>query len=258
MTKSKTRTHTSSQPQQWDPVRYQRNVAYVPKLGNVILAWLNPQSGERILDLGCGEGSLTEELSKQGAQVMGVDADPAMVRAAQARGLEVQQMNGHTLSFSQEFDAIFSNAALHWMLDAQKVIQGVARALKPKGRFVAEFGGHGNIAAIITAMRAVLRAHRVDDSVPMYFPSAEDYCQRLETHGFRVCRCELVARATLLPQGMQGWLESFGGAMLNRLPEIQRDAARQEVIRLLEPVLCDAQGQWHADYVRLRIEATLT
>ncbi len=241
--------------QRWDAAEYRRNAAYVAELGSIILEWLAPEASERILDLGCGDGALTRTLAESCAEAVGVDASESMIRSARSLGIDGRLMDAHALDFEGEFDAVFSNAALHWMLEPRRVLQGVYRALKPEGRFVAEFGGFGNIAAIVTAMRAVLRQHEVDDSVPKFFPSPPLYQKMLEEERFRVERIELVPRLTRLPQGMEGWLTTLGGAMINRLPEPLREPARREVTELLRPTLCDSDGTWYADYVRLRVKA---
>jgi SAM-dependent methyltransferase len=244
-----------SSVQQWNAESYRRNVCFVPELGRTILAWLSPQPGERVLDVGCGDGVLTQEVAASGADVLAIDASPEMVAAARGRGLAVEQADAREIDFHAEFDAVFSNAVLHWILEPELVVDGIFRALKPGGRFVAEFGGFGNIAAIVTAIRAVLRDHGVDDGVPKYFPTVRAYTAVLERCGFTVERCELVPRPTFLPQGMQGWLEALGGGMLNRLKPEQVQPARDQVIDLLRPSLCDDQGNWSADYVRIRVEA---
>src|SRR4051794_21951268 len=141
--------------QTWSPTSYQQNAAFVPALGAPLLAQLAARPGERILDLGCGDGTLTEQIAAAGASVVGIDASPEMVAGAARRGLDARLIDATKLPFEIEFDAAFSNAVLHWVTDADAVLRGVYRALKPGGRFVAEFGGHTNIAAISVAMRAV-------------------------------------------------------------------------------------------------------
>jgi hypothetical protein len=143
------------------------------------------------------------------------------------------------------------------MRDADAVAAGVARALRRGGRFVAEFGGHGNVAAIATALRAVLSRHGGPGEHPWYYPTAEEYQRTLERHGFRVERIALVPRPTLLPTGIAGWLETFAGSMLARVPASGRSAVVHEIEELLRPALCDADGQWTADYVRLRVRAVV-
>ena len=142
--------------QRWTADSYQQHTGFVPVLGAPVLDLLAPMADERILDLGCGDGALTEKLVAAGADVLGVDASEAMVEAARARGLDVRVQDGQALDFDRAFDAVFSNAALHWMLDPDAVIAAVHRALRPGGRFVGEFGGHGNVAAIRVAILAVL------------------------------------------------------------------------------------------------------
>ena len=171
-----------------------------------------------------------------------------MIAAARARGLDAHVVNGAALNFGQEFDAVFSNAALHWMRDADAVIAGVRRALKPGGRFVGEFGGHGNVAAIRVALLAVLDARGVaiEDALPWYFPTVEDYRARLEAHGFTVSEMSLIPRPTSLPTDIGGWLDVFASGVFERLAPQERVAAREDAIRLMRPALCDTAGNWTA------------
>src|SRR5215469_14834213 len=136
--------------QYWSAERYAATANFVPTLGTPVVTLLDPRPGERILDLGCGDGVLTERIVAAGAGVVAVDAAPDMVAAARARGLDARVVPGQGLAFDAEFDAVFSNAALHWMRPPEAVLAGVHRALRPSGRFVAEMGGHNNTAAIQT------------------------------------------------------------------------------------------------------------
>jgi len=249
----------SDSSQTWSASGYERNARFVSDLGAGVYDWLAPQAGERILDLGCGDGALTQRIADAGAKVTGVDASPDFIEAAIARGLDARLMDGHELTLDAEFDAVFSNAALHWMTRPRDVLAGVARALKPGGRFVAEFGGHGNVAAIVTGMRAMARIHGGDAALadPWYFPTPGEYTQVLQSCGFTVDEIALIPRPTPLPTGIAGWLETFRAPFFAQYG----DGKRAEVLRgledLLRPALCDTAGQWTADYVRLRVHAKL-
>ena len=242
--------------QTWSPDTYDEHARFVSDLAGEVLNWLAPRSGERILDLGCGDGVLTEQLKNRGCRVIGVDASAGMIAAARARGLDARVADAHELAFDGEFDAVFSNAALHWMIKPGKVLDGVARALMPDGRFVAEFGGHGNVAAITTAMRAVAKSRGGDQELagPWFFPSVDDYRRLLDQKGFIVKRIGLFPRPTLLKTGMRSWLKLFREPFFQQFGEAM-DEALEEAEALLKPSLCDAGGRWTADYVRLRVEA---
>jgi SAM-dependent methyltransferase len=246
----------NSQVQRWDPERYRRNAAFVPALGQAALQLLAPASGERILDLGCGDGALTALIAER-ASVLGVDTSAEQVQAARARGLEAEILDGARLPFAAEFDAVFSNAALHWMRDADAVIDGVWRALKPGGRFVAECGGAGNVAQIRAALFAALARRGLDGSVadPWYFPEPEEYRARLTARGFRVMHLELIPRPTRLPGRLGDWLDTFAESFLALLPPGERDPFKNSIEEALADRLCDADGIWTVDYVRLRFAA---
>lgn len=248
-----------SASQHWDPQRYNRNAGFVAELGSPLIDLLQPRPGERILDLGCGEGALTEKLAASGAEVVGVDASSEQVAAARARGLDARVMNGESLTFSREFDAVMSNAALHWMRNPDAVLAGVARTLKPGGRFVGEMGGAGNVATIARAVSAALEARGIDSRAanPWYFPSPEEYGGRLAAAGFEVQSIGLIPRPTPLPGEIAGWLETFCESFIRQVPEVEQPALLAEVTEALRPDLCDAEGRWTADYVRLRFVARL-
>jgi hypothetical protein len=187
--------------------------------------------------------------------VVGVDASPEQVAAARARGLDARVADGERLGFDAEFDAVFSNAALHWMRDPDAVIAGVRRALVPGGRFVGELGGRGCVARIVAALRAGLARQGVDPRAiqPWYFPGDEEYRARLEAGGFAVDRIALIPRPTPLPGDIGDWLGTFAQAFLAAAPD--PDALVAGVRDALRPALCDADGRWTADYVRLRFAA---
>jgi trans-aconitate methyltransferase len=247
---------SSSHPQHWNPEQYGQNARFVSDLGMPLVALLSPQPGERILDLGCGDGALTRKLVDLGCQVVGVDSSAEMIHAAQALGLDAHVANGQSLVFENEFDAVFSNAALHWMKEPEQVITGVWRALKPGGRFVGEFGGYGNVATIVTALESALSARGVMAPNPWYFPRPEEYRKLLEIRGFEVSSIELIPRPTALPGDVGGWLDTFAHPYTSCLSATDQQGFISEVVEGLRPVLCDANGDWKADYVRLRFSAT--
>ena len=245
--------------QTWNARSYAENAHFVPALGQAVLDLLAVQPGERVLDLGCGDGTLSEKIAAMGAEVTGVDSSPDMISAAASRGLRALLMDAYDLRFTAEFDAVFSNAALHWMKgNPDAVIAGIRRSLKPGGRFVAEMGGHGNVAAITTALVAMLARHGIQNAaahIPWYYPSMEGYREKLHRGGFEIEYIELIPRPTPLSTGMDGWLRTFAMPFLKLLPESARESALVETVDLLRPVLCDENGQWTADYVRLRFRA---
>jgi SAM-dependent methyltransferase len=244
--------------QHWSAERYAEAAAFVPEHGVPVLDLLAARRGERILDLGCGDGVLAARIAAAGASVVAVDAAPDMVAAARTRGLDARVLPGQSLQFDGEFDAVFSNAALHWMRPAELVLAGVHRALRPGGRFVAEMGGHNNIAAIMVAFGAVLGRRGLDAQrlSPWYFPSAAAWRGRLEAAGFAVDEIRLIPRPTPLSAGLEAWLDTFAEDFLGALPAAERPSARGEIVDLLRPVLVDETGTCIADYVRLRFRAS--
>jgi trans-aconitate methyltransferase len=245
--------------QSWNAAGYAANAPFVPALGQAVLELLAPQPGERILDIGCGDGALTEKLAALGARVVGIDNAPDMIAAAQNRGLDARIMDARAMTFANEFDAVFSNAALHWIKDDPDApILGAFRALQSGGRFVGEMGGFGNVAAITVALLAALERYGVAQAtsfIPWYYPTASEYENRLRHAGFVPLSVELIPRPTPLPTGMRGWLETFANPFCAALPPERRGAFLDEVTARLKPVLCDTQGNWTADYMRLRFAA---
>ena len=247
-----------SEKQKWIPTKYQKNAHFVSELGMPLLDLLAPQPGDLILDLGCGDGTLMEQLTQFGCQVVGVDSSPEMINAVQNLGLEAYVMDGEKLTFSTQFDAVFSNAALHWMTNPDAVIEGVYLALKPHGRFVAELGGAGNVATVVNAIASCLAKRNIEMATlnPWYFPELEEYQHRLQKAGLMVEQIIMFERPTPLPQGILGWLEMFAQQFTNNLPVVERPLFIEEVIQICQPRLCDNEGKWIADYVRLRFLAS--
>ena len=244
--------------QTWDPQAYGKNGAFVHGLAGGVLEWLAAHPGERILDLGCGDGQLSLRLAATGAIVQGVDASAQMAAAARARGVAVDEANAEALPYGDaSFDAVFSNAALHWVRDQDAMLREVKRVLRPGCRFVAEMGGHGNVAAIRVGLIAALERHGFGDleNEVNYYPTPEAYTRRLERAGFRMEKIALIPRPTPLEAGMKEWLWTFRRGVLEKLPTALRDAVVAETTALLERALRDEDGNWVADYVRLRFVA---
>ena len=243
--------------QTWDPARYARTARFVSDYGEALLELLAPEAHEHILDLGCGDGPLTQKIAGRAKRVVGLDASLPQVEAARARGLDAHHGDGHGLDFDEEFHAVFSNAALHWMLEPDQVIEGVWRALRPGGRFVAEMGGADNVEQILSALLVALERRGLDGraAIPWYFPRPEAYRAKLEARGFAVVSMDHYERPTKLPGHLADWLETFAESFLSQVPEDQRHELRVEVSRSLEGALLDDQGVWWADYVRLRFHA---
>jgi SAM-dependent methyltransferase len=245
--------------QTWDPQAYQQHGGFVHGLAGGVLEWLDAKPGEYILDVGCGDGQLSKRIVSSGASVLGVDTSAEMIAAARERWIEAEQASVESLPFGDRvFDAVFSNAALHWVRNQDAMLDEVHRVLKRHGRFVAEFGGHGNIAAIRVALTAVLERHgfgNCEEGVN-YYPTPESYTRRLGFHGFTVEQMALIPRPTPLPEGgMSGWLRTFRRGVLENVPEPLRDRVVEETTDLLAPALRDEDGNWVADYVRLRFIA---
>lgn len=250
--------------QGWDAEGYDRSFGFVSRYGRELTGLLAPVPGERVLDLGCGTGELAAELAELGLEVRGIDADPAMISQARTKHPEVgfEQADGHDFVLAEPVDAVLSNAALHWMLDPAAVIARVRTALRPGGRFVAEFGGQGNVAIIRSAVREALAAAGVDPThqrFPWFFPGPAEYATLLEAGGFRVRLMEHFDRPTPLddcPDGVVDWVKMFGSGLLAGVPTDRCEQVMHDAAERCRPALF-RDGRWHADYVRLRVWAEL-
>jgi len=249
----------------WNAKLYQDKHDFVWKYGSGVLELLEPRSGEHILDLGCGTGELSAKIASSGALVTGLDASSAMIERAGAQfpalehpNLEFTVQSATDMAFETQFEAIFSNAALHWMRPPEQVVLNMARALKPSGRLVLEMGGHGNVQGIVDALEAVLSPQRIALNNPWYFPNLGEYAALLEANGLRVRFAQLFERPTPLedgPHGLRLWLEQFGGSLLASIPLERRGGVLARVEDEARARLWDGE-KWVADYVRLRVVAT--
>jgi trans-aconitate 2-methyltransferase len=238
----------------WDTELYEARHGFVWRLGEGVVELLKPQAGERILDLGCGPGQLTKKIAESGAEVVGLDASPEMIGQARQNYPELRFVlqDAAAMNYESEFDAVFSNAALHWMLDPVAVVRGVSRALKTGGRFVAEMGGKGNIQTIVSAIHGVVSKYRPIPASRQYYPSVSEYTTILEAHGLEVRTAQLFDRPTPLEgdAGMENWISQFKMYYFEGLPA----AALSEAVADLRGKLRNEKG-WYADYRRLRFEA---
>jgi SAM-dependent methyltransferase len=243
--------------QHWDPDTYARNGRFVSDLGVGVFRLLAPRPGERVLDLGCGDGALTEKLVAAGCRVIAIDSSAAQIGAARARGLDARRGHAETLPFQSEFDAVFSNAVLHWIRDAAAAIASVHRALKPGGRFVAEFGGAGCVQTVRLALINAANRRGLDGAAldPWFFPTEAAYRALLEARGFAVHAITLFPRPTPLPGDITDWLETFAQPFLGAVPPADRRAFLQDVRDAVQPALFDPARGWSADYIRLRFDA---
>jgi trans-aconitate methyltransferase len=238
---------------------YEARHSFVWNLGADMLPLLAPQTGERILDVGCGTGQLTAKIAESGASVVGLDRSPEMIGQARQNypALEFRLADATSFSFPTEFDAVFSNAALHWVLEPEKAIRSIAASLRPGGRFIAEFGGKRNVSRLLRAAEIALDQRGIKYANPWYFPSVGDYSNLLERNGFEVNIAWHFDRLTPLDEGddaMRDWIEMFGFVLLSPVPKSELPRIIREMEDTLRPELY-IDGRWHMDYVRLRIKA---
>lgn len=239
----------------WDTTTYDRDFAFVSAYGAELLDWLQAQPGERILDLGCGTGELAERIANAGAAVIGIDSDPGMIQAARRRlpDADLRVADGHDFAVDEPVDAVFSNAALHWMPAAVEVLGCVSDALRHGGRFVAEMGATGNVATVMAAVdQACREAGLPERDWPWFFPSPAQYAAMLEDAGLEIRELDFRDRPTQLAgdDGITGWLRMFAGPAMADVPAQVVDRAVEIARRALW-----RDGAWWADYRRLRFRA---
>ena len=239
---------TPASTSDWDAADYARIGGFVPALGQAALDLLDPQPGEHILDVGCGDGALTIRIKEVGADVVGIDTNLSMIGAARARGLDARLMDAAELKFGEAFDAAFSNATLHWVLDKERAARAIWFALKNGGRFAGEMGGDGNLARLRETLDEVLvvRGYGPPTYAANWYPSVEEFTAVYEYAGFKEIDARLLERPTPLEHGVAAWVTTFRKGWLDRagVPEEERADIGQAV--------ADAVGSSIADYVRLR------
>ncbi|MCD1261001.1 methyltransferase domain-containing protein [Paenibacillus athensensis] len=252
---------TASNSQEWKAQQYDTAMSFVSKYGESVLELLAPQPGERILDLGCGTGDLAAELARRGAVPEGIDVSASMIEEARVKypGLPFAVADATAYRSERRFDGVFSNAALHWVKPPEAAVETVRQALRTGGRFAAEFGGKGNIAAIAGAVAAELAGLGIDAQArnPWYYPSIGEYTTLLEAHGFRVAGAWHFDRPTPLAGGENGlrlWIDTFAAFFFAGFDAGVKERALQAIEERLRPQLYK-DGQWTADYVRIRVLA---
>ena len=246
--------------QTWDPKAYARSARFVSELGAGVVELLNPKPGERVLDLGCGDGELTQRLVERGCRVVAVDSSREQVAAARDRGIDAHVVDARKLGFTEEFDAVFTNAALHWFGDIDATLSGVYRSLVPGGRFVGEFGGAGNVETVVGAIYSALARRGIDGAAlnPWYFPFKAEFKSKLTGHGFEVSRIETFPRPTTLPGNFEDWMGIFCKVFTAAVPESERSSFVREVTDALRPKIHHEHDGWVVDYVRLRFATHLS
>ena len=243
--------------QNWNAEQYQKDASFVSQLGTPVLELLAPQSGEKILDLGCGDGTLTWQIQNRNCEVLGIDSSASMIVKAQEKGLKARVLSAEKIDYYRQFDAVFTNAVLHWVDDIDTVVTNVYQALKANGRFIGEFGGKGNIKALISQMSATFQEFPEfgEFNNPWYFPSTEEFALVLERTGFQVQYIKLIPRPTPLKNGIENWLDIFANNITNYLNSKQKKIFIAEVINKLRPLIFSETEGWVADYVRIRFKA---
>jgi len=232
----------------WDAAEYARVGGFVAELGQAALDLLDPHAGERILDVGCGDGTLTKKIVERGATVLGIDNSPEMIAAAREKGIDAVRMDVADMTFRSEFDAVFSNATLHWVLETEQAARAIFRALKAGGRFAGELGGEGNIARLREALdtELVIRGYLPPTESSNWYPSPEEFAAVYEGAGFDHIDARLIERPTPLDHGIGEWVTTFRKGWLDRAGVPEQERAE------IASAVADRFGSNVADYVRLR------
>jgi 2-isopropylmalate synthase len=240
----------------WDAKRYEKSANFVSRYGVALIERLDPKHGEKILDLGCGDGSVAKEIEMFGAKVIGVDLSYSMVERTREKGIEAYVRSAKEIDFESEFDAVFSNAVLHWVKEPKIVARKIYEALKPNGRFVAEFGGEGNVSKLLEIITKTAN----DDSRfekfvnEWYFPNCQEYGAILKSVGFDIKICQLVPREAEIGH-IKEWMELFLNSYLDKLSTQDRELFKERVAQNAKNSLFSKEKGWRADYVRIIVEA---
>jgi SAM-dependent methyltransferase len=232
----------------WNAGDYARVGGFVAELGEAALDLLDPQPRERILDIGCGDGTLTKKIIERGSTVLGIDNSPEMIAAARAKGVDALLLAAEDMQFFAEFDAAFSNATLHWVLEKEQAARAIFRALKPNGRFAGEMGGEGNLRNLRDALdeELVIRGYVPPVEASNWYATPEEFAAVYEAAGFGQIDARLIERPTMIEHGVAEWVTTFRRGWLDRtgVPEHERAEIGAKV--------ADRVGSNVADYVRLR------
>jgi SAM-dependent methyltransferase len=232
----------------WNAADYVRVGGFVAELGGAALDLLDPQPGERIVDVGCGEGTLTKRIVERGATVLGIDNSPEMIAAARANGIDAVLMDAADMPFTSEFDAAFSNATLHWVLEKEQAARAIFRALKTRGRFAGEMGGEGNLKKLRDALdeELIIRGYAPPVDAANWYASPDAFAAIYEAAGFEQIDARLIERPTAIEHGVAEWVTTFRRGWLDRagVPEEERPE--------IGAAVADRVGSNVADYVRLR------
>jgi SAM-dependent methyltransferase len=241
-------SQTAVSTSKWDAGDYARVGAFVAELGGAALDLLDAQLGERILDIGCGDGTLTKKILERGATVLGIDNSPEMIAAARAKGVDALLLPAEDMQFFAEFDAAFSNATLHWVLDKEQAARAIFRAIKPGARFAGEMGGEGNLAKLREALdeELVIRGYVPPVEATNWYASPEEFAGVYEAAGFREIDARLIERRTVIEHGVGEWVTTFRRGWLDRASVPEEERAE------IGAAVADRVGSNVADYVRLR------
>jgi len=241
----------------WNAKKYSKHADFVSNLALPLVELLEPKANESILDLGCGEGTLALEIKKYDTKIIAVDLSSDMVEKTKNKGIEAYVSSATQLDFDNKFDAVFSNAVLHWVKDSKLALNQIHKVLKKDGRFVAEFGAKDNIKQLIDAMQEVFSSNKEYGKFnnPWNFQSQEDYSELLEQNGFKIQYIKTIVRPTPIDD-ILNWLEIFANGIISHLNEAEKSNFKNEVKNILKDKLYTKKDGWVIDYVRLRLKAT--